>query len=152
MTQPICFGPFEKLNPRDDFSLRQSDHVKESVTDSLTIQGISRKATAGRERLSRTCCSCPHGVSSKVVTNENRSSIATSPKLEKLIDIVRTLPDPPDGSRVSEVVGAIDQLRAEVARVADTNSHHAAQLAQYIGYKLQVSPKVILQTAKSTTA
>ena len=74
------------------------------------------------------------------------------PKLEKLIDIVRTLPDPPDGSRVSEVVGAIDQVRAEVARVADTNSHHAAQLAQYIGYKLQVSPKVILQTAKSTTA
>src|SRR5262245_4712500 len=71
MTQPICFGPFEKLNPRDDFSLRQSDHVKESVTDSLTIQGISRKATAGRERLSRTCCSWPRGVSSKVVTNEN---------------------------------------------------------------------------------
>jgi len=38
------------------------------------------------------------------------------PKLEKLIAIFRTLPEPPWGPRISDVFDAVDQIRTEVAR------------------------------------
>ncbi len=79
-----------------------------------------------------------------------QEALSHVPKLEKMINIVHTLPDPPYGPRVSDVIDAIDQLRAEVAHVAESNAHHAAQLAQYIGAKLKISPQVILQKTGST--
>jgi hypothetical protein len=62
------------------------------------------------------------------------------PKLQKQIDIIKTLPDPPWEAKLKRTLDAVEAIQRIVA--SEQNRDNATKLAQYAAISLGVSPEV----------
>lgn len=65
------------------------------------------------------------------------------PKLQAQIDIIRTLPDPPPPGAIRQVLEAVEAIRQELTRIANTDRALASNAARYVAQKLNVPEQLI---------
>jgi hypothetical protein len=76
-------------------------------------------------------------------------AITHLPKLEKLISIVKTLPDPPSDRTLTKALEAVVSIRQLVAEVHQTNQAEALRIAEFAAVSLGVSRGIFLEPRQS---
>jgi hypothetical protein len=75
--------------------------------------------------------------------------VSAVPSLQQTVDLVLGRPDPARGRTLGETITAVDSIREEVARIAESDPQLAADAAQYAASKLEIEPRFILGKSRS---
>jgi hypothetical protein len=70
--------------------------------------------------------------------------VAAVPSLQRTVDLVLGRPDPAKGRTLGDTITAVDSMRAEIARIDESDPHLAMQAAQYAAAKLEIEPHLLV--------
>jgi hypothetical protein len=71
--------------------------------------------------------------------------VSAVPSLQQTVDLVLGRPDPAKGRNLDDIITAVDSMRAEIARIGNSDPHLATQAAQYAAAKLDIEPHLLVE-------
>jgi hypothetical protein len=67
------------------------------------------------------------------------------PKLEQLINLIKTLPDPPSDRTLEQAIAAALEIERQIAEIADSDKAMASKVARYVAWRLGISAGIFQQ-------